>query len=116
MTAVAEQASAALDALRGASQVAGRFTDRTALVGVHNGGGAAIRAVQRDPRFNALVMMHATLYQLQPLKYDVRVPAVMMGGEVEVNLLCPLNNIWDDIYPAAAPSTRRSTTSARPVR
>lgn len=95
---VGHRAVLALDAVRAASQVAGRFTDRAAVVGAHFGGTGALAAALEDARFNAVVSLHASTFGPGQGRYEIGVPYLGLGGVSEGGFFCPLGQSWDDVY------------------
>ncbi len=95
----AERASAALDAVRTSDLLAGRLSDRTAIVGAHFNGSSALLATVRDPRFNAYIGLHPALFPFGSSGAgDTKVPALILGGNIEGGIMCVLGKTWQTLY------------------
>lgn len=114
----ARRAGAALDGLRAAPELAGRLTDRAAVVGAHYNGTSALVAAASDARFRAVVGLHpSTFGPGGGGSAGVGVPYLALGGNVENGLLCPYGTTWLETFQRAA-SIHRSGylfAAARPA-
>ncbi len=98
----AARASAALDAVLASPLLAGKVTNRAAIVGTHFNGSSATTAAVRDSRFQAVVGLHPAVFVFgSSAAAELRVPLLVLGGNVEGGLLCPYGKTWQQLYSGA---------------
>ncbi len=96
----ADRASAALDAVISAPELAGRLVDRAAIVGTHYNGMSAINAAVRDERFRAVVGLHPAMFPYGSEAELLTVPTLVLGGNIEGGILCTYGTTWKVLYNA----------------